>query len=676
MCGIVVLTLGGGGDDGNDAAADASAALSPFLPSLQRRGPDALGHALVPLSTGRLLIASSLLQVRGRGEDANGSEAARAPASPLVLGRGDGSDGDSTTPTTPISIVLAYNGEVYESDRLDFAGKTDGEALLAALGAAPGGDAGSEEEVASVLSSLRGPWAVVLWHGPSRRLFFGRDLFGRRSLLVRRQGGFALASVAPPPLAASSPSSNNDGEWSELPPGIWSVGEEQLTKDQSQDPTSPDAWRPHPWTDPLLERLSAYDRSATASSLPPQPLASWRRYAPLVLDTLLRAIARLCAPETLARWHASLETLPEAGMQAQGGCCNPSLVLLSPPSPVLVLLSGGVDSMLLAACGHLCLPAGVPIDLCNVCFDAQGGHRSPDRVAALEGASALRRWAGPSRPFRLILVDATLEDVDAVQDRLRALMAPQSTVMDLNIGAALWLAARGVGRLQEEQEDGGGTSSPPPHLVASAARVVLLGHGADEQHAGYGRHRTSWRAGGHAGLAAELAVDVKRLWRRNLGRDDRLVADVSREARHPFLDEEFASAACLDVPVEALVGFGQEEEEEKGVPPDKRLLRRALLLLGRRRGGGGGGGGGEGGDGEEEDEEDQDNPFAAAARREKRAIQFGTRLAKAMNVREFGSNRKANAQKVGTQDLSRMTGGGFGGGGGGDGGDGREGTSR
>ena len=27
----------------------------------------------------------------------------------------------------------------------------------------------------------------------------------------------------------------------------------------------------------------------------------------------------------------------------------------------------------------------------------------------------------------------------------------------------------------------------------SAARVVLLGHGADEQHAGYGRHRTSFR---------------------------------------------------------------------------------------------------------------------------------------------------------------------------------------
>jgi asparagine synthetase B (glutamine-hydrolysing) len=42
--------------------------------------------------------------------------------------------------------------------------------------------------------------------------------------------------------------------------------------------------------------------------------------------------------------------------------------------------------------------------------------------------------------------------------------------------------------------------------------VVLLGHGADEQCGGYGRHRTRFRLGGWQGLADELAVDVKRLW--------------------------------------------------------------------------------------------------------------------------------------------------------------------
>lgn len=42
---------------------------------------------------------------------------------------------------------------------------------------------------------------------------------------------------------------------------------------------------------------------------------------------------------------------------------------------------------------------------------------------------------------------------------------------------------------------------------------------------------------GWHGLSAELSAEVERMWLRNLGRDDRLIADRSREARHPFLDE-------------------------------------------------------------------------------------------------------------------------------------------
>lgn len=97
------------------------------------------------------------------------------------------------------------------------------------------------------------------------------------------------------------------------------------------------------------------------------------------------------------------------------------------------------------------------------------------------------------------------------------LLHPAHTVMDLNIGTALWLAARGVGRMA------GATDA-----CCSAAKVVLLGHGADELCGGYGRHRTRFREDGWAGLAGELQLDMERLWLRNLGRDDRLVADHAR----------------------------------------------------------------------------------------------------------------------------------------------------
>jgi hypothetical protein len=52
----------------------------------------------------------------------------------------------------------------------------------------------------------------------------------------------------------------------------------------------------------------------------------------------------------------------------------------------------------------------------------------------------------------------------------------------------------------------------------STAKVLLVGLGADEQLAGYGRHRTVFQHGGNEALCEELNKDLKRLWQRNLGR--------------------------------------------------------------------------------------------------------------------------------------------------------------
>jgi asparagine synthetase B (glutamine-hydrolysing) len=316
------------------------------------------------------------------------------------------------------------------------------------------------------------------------------------------------------------------------------------------------------------------------------------------------------------------------------------------PAKVLILFSGGVDSTLLAMLAHEVVPRDEPIDLVNICF---GGGISADREASLDALKELR-FVAPTRNWRLIGIDKSMDDVDAARPHLMQLLAPANTVMDLNIGAALWMATQADGMLLEPLRHNGlregqhaaksaprgthGSSADQPQAeelngedagqkhqgtyYRSEARVVLLGHGADELFAGYGRHRTRYRAAGLHGLAEELTLDFNRLWIRNLGRDDRLVADRGREARHPYLDEGVIAAA-LRHPLSALIDFG--------LPPgegDKKVLRECLRELGLPR----------------------------AASRVKRAIQFGSRLARAANVQQFGGTRQANKNRAGSVKLA------------------------
>ncbi|TMW61674.1 hypothetical protein Poli38472_010737 [Pythium oligandrum] len=139
------------------------------------------------------------------------------------------------------------------------------------------------------------------------------------------------------------------------------------------------------------------------------------------------------------------------------------------------------------------------------------------------------------------------------------------------------------------------------------ARVLLVGIGADEQLGGYGRHKTAYLQRGLDGLQAELARDMRRIWKRNLGRDDRCISAHGREARFPFLDEQVVRFLA-SLPLDNVCDFAQERGEG-----DKRVLRLAARLVG----------------------------LTHCATLAKRAIQFGTRIAKHSNAAAFGSNRQA-----------------------------------
>jgi asparagine synthetase B (glutamine-hydrolysing) len=273
---------------------------------------------------------------------------------------------------------------------------------------------------------------------------------------------------------------------------------------------------------------------------------------------------------------------------------------------VSILFSGGVDSVVLAALSLLILDPATPLYLINVEFveqdqqdddhdEADGGSgggaaaaassRAADTLAAQASFEDLvRRY--PQHSIRFISEKVHWNDILTHQSHIQSLLAPKTSVMDLNIGAALWFAAR-----------------------AAPTRVVLTGLGADEQMGGYGRHRKAWQRGT---LRNELDFDQSRLWERNLGRDDRVLSDHGKEARFPYLDTavvDFLRAQSLSHICDFSLPPGQG---------DKRILR----LLAERLG------------------------CTSASVAVKRAIQFGSRIAHVSDKHRFGSRRKARGEAI------------------------------
>lgn len=316
-------------------------------------------------------------------------------------------------------------------------------------------------------------------------------------------------------------------------------------------------------------------------------------------------------------------------------------------SKIAILFSGGLDCTVIARLAHEALPPNEPIDLLNVAFenprvlearanDLAAPKKSktriknsgippgefstedtpasvstatsilvdpysicPDRITCLSSFRELQKTC-PTRKFNLILINVPLTETLSHRRSVISLIHPHNTEMDLSIALAFYFASRGQGILYTSDSPQDSTFYNTP------ARILLSGLGADELFAGYARHRTAFLRSGYSALISELLLDVGRLGKRNLGRDDRVISQWGKEGRYPYLDE-CVVAWTLAQPVWAKCDFdapspgGQSGEiVGDGLEGGKKVLRLVAQMLG----------------------------MYGVARETKRAIQFGARTAK------------------------------------------------
>ncbi|OQR88312.1 asparagine synthetase domain-containing protein [Achlya hypogyna] len=624
MCGIAAVA-------GPTATAEAPAVRSmreALVAAINRRGPDHCASVRPSCGDTFVELSAAVLHLRG---GTMAQQPAMDASGNVLLWNGE-VFGGATPPIPLTSSDTSYVANLLYEATLD---DTTGLAVV--------------EHAMAALAALQGPFAICWLHAATNTLVFGRDHLGRRSLLLH-------APESPDDVLVVASVSHAARAFIELPcTGLFYTSLHALSPQMvpwNLLPVAP-KWSPLPLSlealafdeDPMVESSSMLSVAknilralANAVRVRVESIPIVTTGAPRVavlfsggLDSVvLAALAHHYLPpdEPIELFNICFDAHHASPDRKAARASWQELTTLFPTRPyrfvemnvpysAVTQAQGNIMALLQPRTTHMdfnigaafwFLSRGIGAVASNDVLDSTTSDATSDAVAtAVFGAKTSRSQCFAAKCTRQPLRTCPLGTCRTCCSRLHKYCRK----IGLNVhpqeaaSARAALTAMGVCDVEAALAAAtctGHTLSPaPPTTTAdsrpqyhSKVKVLLVGIGADEQLAGYGRHKKAFETGGIDALRAELSMDMARIWERNLGRDDRILSDHGREARFPYLDERVV-AYLQAVSLSDVVDF----RHPRGVG-DKMVLRVVARQLGLRH----------------------------CTGLPKQAIQFGTRIAK------------------------------------------------